>query len=68
MNKYETDLYQIIFFDRYGSKNGEMMFGTNAIQSDRIGRDVKREECDVNSYVVLRVIQNSLDRGMWDGK
>lgn len=38
------------------------MNASNLTQAERIGDEIKSEECNVNSYVVMRVLQNSLDK------
>lgn len=60
-NLYSQGNYLVRFFDRYGSRCGDDLQATHFIQAERIGRDVKDDECQVNSFVILRVLFNSLD-------
>lgn len=61
MNKYSPDLYHVILFDRFGGKVDVMIAG-NYIQGKQIGDDIVNECCEVTSYVVARIIFNSLIR------
>ena len=66
MNKYEPGLYQILLFDRYGSKV-DTMIASGVIQAQRIGEDILEEEpCLINSFTVMHVLYNSLNpRNNW---
>ena len=65
MNKYERNIYQIHFFDKYGSKVPPIMFASGYIQAETIAEDVKDEECSTSSYVIMHVLKNSLDKGKY---
>ena len=65
MNKYETGLYQALIFDKYGSKL-DIMSAVNFTQAEQIGKDILEEDCRATSYVIVHVLQNSLDvRRRW---
>jgi|GEM_PF-4377720 len=63
MNKYEPGLYQVLLFDRFGGKV-DTMLASGFIQGQKIGKDILEEEpCLINSFIIVKVLYNSLDPG-----
>lgn len=60
MSKYETGSYHVLLFDRYGSKQHTQRGFTGLLVADAYGQSRIQEE-DMASYVVIRVLRNSLD-------
>lgn len=60
-NKYQTGSYIVIVFDKYGSKVDDHPGIATKVEADQIGEQSKGD----GSFVVLRVVTNSIDRQSW---
>jgi len=59
-NKYKTGSFQILLFDQYGTLN-KTLIRDNLAEADNDGRESILYPPHA-SYVIMRVITNSLDR------
>lgn len=61
MSKYDTGSYHVVLFDRYGSKLDTLTGFSSLTVAESIGQMAVDEQHDVVSYVVTRILKNSLD-------
>ena len=62
MSKYDVNNYHVIFFDKKGSKLNEFNLEACGLSKAKNYSDsILIESEDIYSYVILRVICNSLD-------
>ena len=62
MSKYDINTYHVIFFDEKGTKVKAASLGDLGLfaTKDYCKYIIEHDEC-VHSYIILRVIDNSLD-------